>query len=85
MEFPKGCELPAARELLTYLILHFLATGERLEIPRFRCKDVMPSARRVIVGPFRDDGLEVMNVSDHWASPGIALCSLFTPPVKKKK
>lgn len=81
----RGDEPPAARELVTYLVLHFLATGERLEIPRLRCKDVLSSGRRVVVGPFREDGLEIANVSDRWASPGIALCSAFTPAVPRKK
>lgn len=76
---------PTARELVTYLVLHVLATGERLEIPRFRCRDVLPSGRRVCVGPFRDDGLEIANVSDRWMSPGIALCASITPPVRRKK
>lgn len=79
-----GKEPPAARELVSYLILHFLVTGEKLDIPRLRCKDVLESGRRVIVGPFGDFGLEIANVSDRWASPGIATCSLFTPLVKKK-
>jgi hypothetical protein len=84
-KLPKGDEPPAARELVAYLVLHFLATGVRLEIPRLRCKDVLSSGRRVVVGPFRDTGLEIANVSDRWTSPGIALCSLFTPPVPRKK
>jgi hypothetical protein len=79
-----GDEPPMARELVTYLVLHFLASGERLEIPRLRCKDVLSSGRRVVVGPFREDGLEIANVSDRWSSPGIALSSLFTPVAKKK-
>jgi hypothetical protein len=80
---PMGDDLPLARELVVYLILHFLATGERLEIPRLRCKDVLASGRRVVVGPFRDDGLDIANVSDRWSSPRIALCSIFAPAKKQ--
>jgi len=84
-KLPHGYGPPAARELVTYLVVRFLTTGERLEIPRLRTKDVTPSGRRVCVGPFRDSGLEVANVSDRWASPGIALCRLFSPVVPPKK
>jgi hypothetical protein len=38
----------------------------------------------VCVGPFRDDGLEIANVSDRWTSPGIALCASVTPPVPRR-
>jgi hypothetical protein len=81
----RGDEPPTARELVTYLVLHFLATGQRLEIPRLRCRDVLPSGRRVCVGPFRESGLEIANVSDLWKSPGIGLASSYTPAVPKKK
>jgi hypothetical protein len=53
---------------LTFLVIHFLATGERLEIPRFHRRDVLPSKLRVVVGPFRDCRLDIANVSDCWAS-----------------
>jgi hypothetical protein len=75
-------DLPLARELVTFLVIHFLATGERSDIPRLRCRDVLLSGRRVVVGPFRDCGLETANVSDRWASPGIGLCAISTPAVK---
>lgn len=78
-------EIPLTRELVAYLVVHFLATGERLEIPRLRCRDVMPAGRRVVVGPFRDTGLEIGNVSDRWSAPGIGLASIFTPAVPRKK
>ena len=77
-------DLPHARELVLYLLVHFLATGERLPLPALRTKDVLPSGRRVIVGRFLETGLEIANVSDEWASPGIALAAVFTPPVKRK-
>ncbi len=80
----KEDEVPLARELVVYLAVHALATGERLEIPRLRCRDVLPSGRRVIVGPFRDSGLEIANVSDRWMSPGIGLAAILTPAIKRK-
>ncbi len=70
----------AARELVMFLVLHFLATGERLELDRLRCRDVLPSGRRVIVGPFSPLGLDIGTVSDGWESPGIGLSAIFTPP-----
>ncbi len=82
---PKATDLPLARELVSYLILHALATGVRLEIPRLRCKDVMPSGLRVCVGPWRDRGLEIANVSDRWSSPDMGCCSLYTPLVNPKR
>ena len=38
--------------------------------------------RRVVVGPFRDCGLEIANVSDGWSSPGMGFCAVHTPAVK---
>jgi hypothetical protein len=73
----------AARELVTFLVLHFLATGERFEMDRWRCSDTVPSGRRVIVAPFSPLGLDVGTVSDAWVSPSIALSALFTPPRPK--
>ncbi len=73
----------AARELVTFLVLHFLATGERFEMDRWRCRDTVSSGRRVIVGPFSPLGLDVGTVSDAWVSPGIALSAMFTPPRPK--
>lgn len=80
----KGDEIVLARELVCYLVLHARATGERIEMPRVRCRDVLPSGRRVIVGPFCDLGLDLGSVADDWESPGIALLSVFTPPVRRK-
>ena len=67
---------------MTFLVLHFLATGERLDVLRLRCRDVTESGRRVIVGPFHDLGLDIANVSDAWASPGIGLAELYLPKRK---
>ncbi|WP_439628577.1 hypothetical protein [Gemmata sp.] len=72
----------AARELVTFLVLHFLTTGERLEIDRWRCLDVLPSKKRVIAGPFSDLGMDIGTVSDDWESPNIGLAAIFTPPRK---
>jgi hypothetical protein len=72
-----------ARELVTFLVLHFLSTGVRLELDRWRCQDVLPSGRRVIVGPFHPLGLDIGNVSDVWKSPGIWLSAMSTPVRKK--
>ena len=80
-----GDEPPPARELIVFLVVHLLATGERLEIPRLRCRDVLPSGRRVVVGPFHGTGIEIGNVSDRWASPGIGLAAVFTPPAARKR
>jgi hypothetical protein len=79
-----GDEPAAARELVTFLVLHFLTTGERLEMDRWRCKDVFPSGRRAIVGPFSPLGLDIANVSDEWTSPGICLSVMCTPVVRRK-
>ena len=79
-----GDKPAAARELVTFLVLHFLTTGERFEMDRWRCRDVMPSGRRVIVGPFHPLGLDIGNVSDEWKSPGICLSVMYTPVVRKK-
>lgn len=73
----------AARELVTFLVLHFLVTGERFEMDRWRCSDVVPSGRRLIVDPFSRFGLDIGTVSDTWTSPGIALSVMFTPPRQK--
>jgi hypothetical protein len=73
-----------ARELVTFLVLHCLTTGQRFEMCRWRCRDVTESGRRVIVGPFGDFGLEIANVSDLWQSPGICLSVMSTPVVRKK-
>lgn len=74
----------AARELVTFLVLHFLTTGERLDMDRWRCRDVTESGRRVIVGPFSPLGLDIANVSDAWKSPGIALSAVCTPAARRK-
>jgi hypothetical protein len=76
--------VPSARELVTWLLLHVLATGERLDLGRIRCRDVLPSKRRVIVW-YTPHGFDIGSVADDWTSPGIGLASVFVPPVKRKK
>lgn len=78
----RGDEVASAREVVVSLVLHALATEERFDIPRLRCRDVLPSGRRVVVGPFHPLGLELANVADHWQSPGIGLAAVFTPRKK---
>jgi hypothetical protein len=80
-----GDEPAAARELVTFLVLHFLTTGVRLEMDRWRCEDVTEEGRRVIVGPFSPLGLDIASVSDAWTSPGICLSVMCTPVIRKKK
>lgn len=86
-ELTDGSAPPLARELVAYLVILALSTGERPELPRLRCRDVLPSGRRVVVGPFRDSGLEIANVSERWTAPDMGLAALFTPlpPARKKR
>ena len=74
---------PTARELVMYLTLHFLTTGERLDLGRLRTKDLAAGGRRMTVW-LSPMGFDLASVSDEWKSPGIATCSLLTPQVKKK-
>lgn len=70
---------PAAREVVTFLVLHFLTTGERLTAPWQRCREVAEFGRRVIVGPLYEAGLEVANLSDGWSSPWVGLAEVVVP------
>ena len=72
-----GDKPAAARELVTFLILHYLTTGER-------CSDTMESGSRVIVGPFHELGLDIAHVSDEWKSPSICLSAVCTPVPRRK-
>lgn len=76
-------EPPAAREVVVFLVLHFLATGERIQIPRLRCRDISETGRRLIVGQFHELGLDIGNVSDEWKSPGIGLAEVIVPTRRK--
>ncbi len=80
---PKGDEIPLARDVVTLLVIRFLATGERWPDFRLRCRDLLPSGRRVVVGPFRDSGIEVANCGDGYRSPGVGLASANVPIQKR--
>ena len=57
---PEGEEVPSARAVVTALVIHFLATGERL-LPNVYVRSADQTARgdRVCVGSFDSDGLYV--------------------------
>ena len=80
---PKGDEIPLARDVVTYLVIRFLSTGERWPDCRLRCRDVPPSGRRVVVGPFSDSGIEIANCGDTYRSPGVGLASANVPLPKR--
>ena len=63
---------------MTYLALHYLMTGERLDLGRLRCKDLSESGRRMTVW-FSPMGFDLASVSDDWKSPGIGLSVMSTP------
>ncbi|MBX9583678.1 MAG: hypothetical protein K2X87_25530 [Gemmataceae bacterium] len=71
--------VPAARVVVTFLILRFLATGERADLIRLRCREVPASGKRVLVGPFSPAGLDLASVADGWKSPGVGLAAMLTP------
>lgn len=75
-------EPPAAREVVVFLALLFLTTGERLATLPQRCRDASDSGRRAYVG-FGEFGFDIGNVSDGWASPGIGLAEIVVAPRKK--
>lgn len=81
---PKGDEIPAARTLVTLLVIHLLGTGERLDIPRLRSGTVIAGGKRVIVGPFHEYGLDIGSCADDYASPGVGLVACYTPPPRKR-
>ena len=61
---PTGDEIPLARDVVTFLVIRFLSTGDRWPDCRLRCQDVLPSGRRVVVGPFSESGIEIANCGD---------------------
>lgn len=75
-------EPPTAREVVVFLTLHRLATGERLHTLPQRCRDVSESGRRAFVA-FGDLGFDIGNVSDAWTSPSIGLAEVVVPTRKK--
>lgn len=78
-----GEEPAAARELASYLLFYNLVTGERLDLGRLRCKDVLESGQRMTVW-FSPMGFDFASVSDDWTSPGIGLSAMCTPVVRRK-
>lgn len=76
---PRGDEIPLAREVVTYLLARFLATGERWPGHRLRCRDVLPGGPRVLVGPFWDSGFEIAHCGEEYRSPGIGLAAVNVP------
>jgi hypothetical protein len=78
-----GDEPAAVRELVLYFALHFLTTGERLDLGRLRCKDLSEAGRRLTVW-FSPMGFDIASVSDAWKSPGIGLSVMCTPVARKK-
>lgn len=78
-----GDEPAMARELVTYLVLVYLSTGERLDLGRLRCKDLGEGGRRMTVW-LSPMGFDLASVSDEWRSPGIGLSVMSTPMVRRK-
>lgn len=77
---PKGDEIPLDRDVVTFLVIRFLATGERWPACRLRRRDILPSGKRVVVGPFGDNGVEIASRGDSYRSPGVGLASANVPP-----
>ncbi|MBX9628253.1 MAG: hypothetical protein K2X82_30925 [Gemmataceae bacterium] len=75
-------EAAQARVVVTYLALAFLSTGTRPDLPRVRCRDVLPAGRRVVVGCFPGFGIELANVGDAWTTPGLAVVAVPPAPVR---
>jgi hypothetical protein len=80
---PNGDEIPSDRDVVTFLLIRFLATGERWPACRLRCRDLLPSGQRVVVGPFGDGGVEIASCGDSYRSPGVGLASANVPPPKR--
>lgn len=76
---PNGDEVPLAREVVTFLLIRFLATGERWPGRVLRCRDALPSGQRVLVGPFWDSGFELTHCGDGYRSPGLGLAAVHAP------
>lgn len=72
-------ETAPARVVVTYLALAFLSAGAWPDLPRVRCRDTLPSGRRVVVGCFPGHGIDLANVGDDWTTPGLAVVAV--PPV----
>lgn len=79
-----GDEVATAREVIAHVAVHFLRTGERLEFGRVRCRDLLPSGRRVIVS-FGRFGFDIGSCSDAYVSPFIGLAAVFLHQEKRRK
>lgn len=79
-----GDEPATVREIVLYLAMHALTTGERLDLGRLRTKDVAASGQRMTVW-LSPMGFDIASVSDGWTSPGIGLSVMCTPVVPRKK
>jgi hypothetical protein len=64
-----GDEPATVREIVLYIALHFLTTGERLDLGRLRTKDVAASGQRMTVW-FSPMGFDIASVFDAWKSSG---------------
>lgn len=78
-----GDDPAAAREVVAYIAMHFLTTGERLDLGRLRYRDVTPTGQRWTVW-FSSMGFDLASVPDDWQSPGIGLSVMSTAAVKRK-
>ncbi|MBX9581506.1 MAG: hypothetical protein K2X87_14495 [Gemmataceae bacterium] len=74
----KNEETAHARVVVAYLALAYTSTGTWPDLPRVRCRDVLPSGRRVVVGCFPGFGIELTSVADDWITPGLAVAAV--PP-----
>jgi hypothetical protein len=80
----KGDEVPFAREVVTFLLVRYLATERFPFYGTLRCRDVLPSKRRVIVS-FGPLGFDIGSVDDDRVSPGLGLATVFVPQVKRNR
>lgn len=73
---PTDEEVPCARVVIVGMVIHFLATGERLFADRVvRCSDISSCGRRLCVGHFDRDGLHFYNSWDNVRDTIISLAS----------
>ncbi len=76
----------AARELVTVIVVQFLATGGRPPLPgRLRTREVYDDGKRVCVG-FGPLGFDLSYARDHEARPTLGLAVVSpTAPTKREK
>ena len=72
----KGEEVPLARVVIMGMVIHFLATGERL-FPAVwvRTLDTIGSGRRVDIGNFVGEGLAINSDTEAERYPGVGFAS----------